>query len=210
VGIEFFCRIDHLEMEEVTSRTIGGKHQLKIANHVFDDLVRQNSQTLLKARKLVLVLDLDHTLLHASHDSRAKDLLGHEEFKDTLHEVFLAQGHTGHHYIKLRPYAREFIHNLQKYYDIRIFTWGLRHYAERVVELLDPEDKIIHSKIVSRDDMGLGDVKTVQQKDFTRIFPCDDEMVIVIDDDPRVWASAQENLLTIPKCKCFFFYTTFF
>lgn len=186
-----------------------------MAHHVFEEMKDANTKSLQDAKKLVLVLDLDHTLLHASHDARAKDLLGVPEYKDSLHEVFLSQGHSGHHYIKLRyvfyifswilifmirPYARQFIHNLQKYFDIRIFTWGLRHYAERVVELLDPEDKIIHSKIVTRDDMGLTNTKFVQQKDFNRIFPCSDSMVIIIDDDPRVWASAQKNLLAISKC----------
>jgi RNA polymerase II subunit A-like phosphatase len=87
-------------------------------------------------------------------------------------------------------------------FDVRVFTWGLRHYAQEVVKLLDPEDKTIHSKIVTRDDCTntLTSSKEIQQKDLNRIFPCSQSMVLVIDDDPRVWASAQRNLITIPKC----------
>eukprot|EP00475_Leptophrys_vorax_P005564 TRINITY_DN13359_c0_g1_i1.p2 TRINITY_DN13359_c0_g1~~TRINITY_DN13359_c0_g1_i1.p2 ORF type:complete len:411 (+),score=122.36 TRINITY_DN13359_c0_g1_i1:24-1235(+) len=142
-------------------------------------------------------------------DSRAQDIFESKAFGETLFEITLAQGGTGpqsKHYVKLRPYAKEFIQNLGKLFDIRVFTWGLRHYAQEVVKLLDPDDKTIHSKIVTRDDCTdtmNAHSREIQQKDLNRIFPCSESMVIVVDDDPRVWASAQKNLLTIPKFEFF-------
>lgn len=95
------------------------------------------------------------------------------------------------------------MHNLREFFDIRIFTWGLRHYAEEVVKLLDPQNITIQSKIVTRDDCVdtmHAHSRQIQQKDMSRIFPCSELMVLIIDDDPKVWESAQKNLLTIPKC----------
>lgn len=87
------------------TRTLGGKHTLKMSEEMFNKISRENSLALERAQKLVLVLDLDHTLLHATMDSRARKLLDRKLFPDSLYEIQLQQGGVGHltkHYVKLR------------------------------------------------------------------------------------------------------------
>ena len=40
--------------------------------------------------KLILILDIDHTFLHASRNPQAYQVLEHENFKDTVHKFFLS------------------------------------------------------------------------------------------------------------------------
>lgn len=172
------------------------------------ELTERNSAALCRERKLLLVLDLDHTVIHATVDSKVKNLVHKDAFRDSLFEIKLpGSGNAGSqsHFVKLRPYAREFIKSLNEFFQIQVFTWGLRHYAEQVVRILDPEDEIIKSRIVSRDDVfdpsDPSGHRELQQKELSRLFPCDEKMAIIIDDDPRVWSKVPRNLMRIPKCK---------
>jgi hypothetical protein len=87
------------------ARVVGGEHSLHLSEQMFDDLAKQNSLNLQEHRKLLLVLDLDHTVLHASMDPRAKEVYESKQFEDSLFEITLAQGGVGpsmKHYVKLR------------------------------------------------------------------------------------------------------------
>ena len=45
--------------------------------------------------------------------------------------------------LNIRPYSREILYKLSKIYEIIIFTASSKQYADKVISLLDPEEKII-------------------------------------------------------------------
>jgi FCP1-like phosphatase family protein len=52
--------------------------------------------------------------------------------------------------VKLRPFVREFLEEVNKMFNLYIYTMGSRNYATKVAKILDPEDKYFPSKVISR------------------------------------------------------------
>lgn len=200
LGLCIFCHVDVGNRTEAT-QTVGGQHVLNVTASGISNLSISNSSRLLDEKKLLLVLDLDHSVLHASADPTSMSLLQrieNPEKKGLFAFDMISSSGLQHHVVKFRPHARDMVISLSKHFDIRVFTWGIRQYAEKVVSLLDPSGKIL-TEIVTRDDVGWSLDQGIQQKDLLRIFPCDPRLVLIIDDDERVWSDSCENLMDIPR-----------
>ncbi|XP_063770367.1 CTD small phosphatase-like protein 2 isoform X2 [Pseudophryne corroboree] len=50
-------------------------------------------------------------------------------------------------YLKLRPHVREFLETLCKIYEIFVFTTAKKEYAEKIVDILDPQKKLIRHRL---------------------------------------------------------------
>uniref|UniRef100_A0A6I8S308 Mitochondrial import inner membrane translocase subunit TIM50 n=1 Tax=Xenopus tropicalis TaxID=8364 RepID=A0A6I8S308_XENTR len=50
-------------------------------------------------------------------------------------------------YVKLRPHAMEFLETLCKVYEIFVFTTAKKEYAEKILDLLDPQKKLIRHRL---------------------------------------------------------------
>jgi hypothetical protein len=75
---------------------------------------------------------------------------------------------------------------------------GSRSYAHAVVKLFDPDGRLFHDRILSRDDNEIIE----NRKKLERIFPTDDRMVLVIDDRVDVWPDCR-NLVQVPAYNFF-------
>ena len=100
---------------------------------------KDNASRLLKARKLALVLDIDMTLLHATNDARAPAFARKRGAKVY---PFQLPGDPGYHYVKLRPGLGEFLRECHMRYTLYIYTHGVRSYAEKIVEIIDPTNEL--------------------------------------------------------------------
>ncbi|KAJ4712178.1 RNA polymerase II C-terminal domain phosphatase-like 4 [Melia azedarach] len=115
-----------------------------------------NSDAVFRQKKLHLVLDLDHTLLHAVNFENLASEDEHlmtrvSSFKD-LSDGDLLKISAGY-LVKLRPYLRTFLKDASTMYDIYICTMGTRHYAELIAELLDPKcEYYISGRLITRED----------------------------------------------------------
>lgn len=149
--------------------------------------IEQETQArLLKEKKLSLVLDLDQTVIHATGDPTVGDWMADQGNPNypKLKEVhsFVLPGSPITYYIKLRPGTREFLAKQYKNYEMHIYTMGTRDYAVAVAKILDPDNNYFKNRILSRDDSGSFSFKSLQ-----RLFPCDQSMVVVVDDRGDVW-----------------------
>lgn len=154
---------------------------------------------LLRSRKLSLVLDLDHTLVHASDDMRAVAVL---DFSppgadvDSVKSFSLGPTAPLRHrsrassrcnmFVKLRPHLKKVLERLSKLFELSIYTMGSRPYANQVVRIIDPGDKLFRGRVTSREDFQEG---KLNQKSLERLFPCDNSMVLIVDDREDVWIS---------------------
>lgn len=98
---------------------------------------------------------------------------------------------------------------------MHVYTMGTRAYAAAVCAALDPDGTFFRDRVLSRDESGSACIfgycdaflKTeilyifsgFTQKSLQRLFPCDQSMVVIIDDRADVWEWSP-NLLKVRPC----------
>lgn len=110
-------------------------------------------QHLFSAKKLLLVLDLDHTLLSST---RMADLP--EEMLPKA-EALLSEQKPGHQLLfklphmwmwtKLRPGIHKFLAEAHKLFELHIYTHGDQDYAAEMAKLLDPKRTLFGGRVIS-------------------------------------------------------------
>ncbi|NXA46948.1 CTDP1 phosphatase, partial [Nothocercus julius] len=162
--------------------------ELKVSSEQAEQLGREDQQRLHRNRKLVLMVDLDQTLIHTTEQHcQQMSNKGIFHFQLSRGEPML---HT-----RLRPHCKEFLEKIAKLYELHVFTFGSRLYAHTIAGFLDPEKKLFSHRILSRDECIDPFSKTGNLRD---LFPCGDSMVCIIDDREDVWKFAP-NLITVKK-----------
>jgi RNA polymerase II subunit A-like phosphatase len=145
-----------------------------------------------KEKKLAIAIDLDHTLINC-------EFIKGEGV--CLIDDLIQSGRVGplpgvpDHYIALRPNVREFLVNLSNMYELYIYTHGRRHYAEAIRAMLDPKGTLFADRVISRSDVSEGDEienrdssrTKLFHKTFKRVLPCNDSMIVALDDKWDVW-----------------------
>lgn len=159
-----------------------------------------HKQELLKQKKLILLLDLDHTVMHATCDNDFGDINQIVEAKkkipilqSNIHQ-FEAGGRT--YFVKLRPKAKEFIENISEFFEINVYTASERGYANQIIKLLDPEGKFIGTRALTRTES-----PDMTKKFVERLFPFSVELVVIVDDSVHAWVhdKGQFHMFKIPR-----------
>jgi len=151
--------------------------ELKVSSSEAKDLGREDQIRLTQSRKLVLLVDLDQTLIHTTNDNIPPNL------KDVYH--FQLYGHNSPWYhTRVRPGTSTFLKNISDMYELHICTFGARLYAHTIAAYLDPDKKYFSHRILSRDECFDNRSKTAN---MSALFPCGDSMVCIIDDREDVW-----------------------
>ncbi|TRY96814.1 hypothetical protein DNTS_015988, partial [Danionella cerebrum] len=175
----------------ISTATVSMVHsvpELMVSSEQAEQLGREDQQRLHRNRKLVLMVDLDQTLIHTTeqHSQRLSN-------KGIFH-FQLGRGEPMLH-TRLRPHCKEFLEKIAKLYELHVFTFGSRLYAHTIAGFLDPEKKLFSHRIMSRDECIDPSSKT---GNLRNLFPCGDSMVCIIDDREDVWKFAP-NLITVKK-----------
>jgi TFIIF-interacting CTD phosphatase-like protein len=121
--------------------TISGGITVSVSQEEGQLIAQQDAQRLRKLRKLSLVLDLDHTLVHATWDGQAQQQVHHADVRSLLLSVPVMEGDVRReirmqHFVKLRPNLKAFLSKCQARYEFGVYTAGTRDYAEEVTLIL--------------------------------------------------------------------------
>ncbi|XP_036422949.1 RNA polymerase II subunit A C-terminal domain phosphatase [Colossoma macropomum] len=175
----------------ISTATVSVVHsvpELMVSSEQAEQLGREDQKRLQRNRKLVLLVDLDQTLIHTTdqHCQRMSN-------KGIFH-FQLGRGEPMLH-TRLRPHCKVFLEKIAKMYELHVFTFGSRLYAHTIAGFLDPEKKLFSHRILSRDECIDPYSKAGNLKN---LFPCGDSMVCIIDDREDVWKFAP-NLITVRK-----------
>ncbi|XP_017658108.2 RNA polymerase II subunit A C-terminal domain phosphatase isoform X3 [Nannospalax galili] len=162
--------------------------ELMVSSEQAEKLAREDQQRLHRNRKLVLMVDLDQTLIHTTEQHCPQ-----MSNKGIFH-FQLGRGEPMLH-TRLRPHCKDFLEKIAKLYELHVFTFGSRLYAHTIAGFLDPEKKLFSHRILSRDECIDPYSKT---GNLRNLFPCGDSMVCIIDDREDVWKFAP-NLITVKK-----------
>ncbi|XP_019906027.3 RNA polymerase II subunit A C-terminal domain phosphatase isoform X2 [Esox lucius] len=179
------------QQAHISTATVSMVHsvpELMVSSEQAEQLGREDQQRLHRNKKLVLMVDLDQTLIHTTeqHCQRMSN-------KGIFH-FQLGRGEPMLH-TRLRPHCKEFLEKIAKLYELHVFTFGSRLYAHTIAGFLDPEKKLFSHRILSRDECIDPFSKT---GNLRNLFPCGDSMVCIIDDREDVWKFAP-NLITVKK-----------
>ena len=92
----------------------------------------------LKQFPTTLTLDLDETLVHCSVEPIANpDIIFPVSFNGASYQVF----------VRKRPYLDHFLETVAKSFEVVVFTASQRVYADKLLDLIDPEKKLIQHRL---------------------------------------------------------------
>jgi RNA polymerase II subunit A small phosphatase-like protein len=135
------------------------------------------------SHKKTLILDLDETLVHSSFTPFEKnDIILEVDFEGVIYKI----------YVLVRPFAKEFLNNVSKYFEVVIFTASIPKYASPLLNILDNEKTIKHR--LYREECTF--INGLYIKDLKRLNrPMKD--LIMVDNSPLAYAFNSENGLPI-------------
>uniref|UniRef100_A0A671NVE7 protein-serine/threonine phosphatase n=1 Tax=Sinocyclocheilus anshuiensis TaxID=1608454 RepID=A0A671NVE7_9TELE len=116
----------------ISTATVSMVHsvpELMVSSEQAEQLGREDQQRLHRNRKLVLMVDLDQTLIHTTeqHCQRMSN-------KGIFH-FQLGRGEPMLH-TRLRPHCKDFLEKIAKLYELHVFTFGSRLYAHTIAGTL--------------------------------------------------------------------------
>ncbi|KAL2329689.1 hypothetical protein Fmac_017270 [Flemingia macrophylla] len=158
------------------------------------------------ARKLCLVLDLDHTLLNSAKfvevDPVHEEILRKKEEQDREkpQRHLFRFPHMGM-WTKLRPGIWNFLEKASKLYELHLYTMGNKLYATEMAKVLDPKGVLFAGRVISRGDdtdSGDGDERVPKSKDLEGVLGMESS-VVIIDDSVRVWPHNKLNLIVVER-----------
>ncbi|KAK7295619.1 hypothetical protein RJT34_18530 [Clitoria ternatea] len=158
------------------------------------------------ARKLCLVLDLDHTLLNSAKFVEVEPV--HDEMlrKKEEQDRKMAQRHLFRFphmgmWTKLRPGIWNFLEKASKLYEMHLYTMGNKLYATEMAKLLDPTGVLFAGRVISRGDdtdSADGEERAPKSKDLEGVLGME-SAVVIIDDSVRVWPHNKLNLIVVER-----------
>lgn len=193
---------DYMGYSDVDRAPIAMSHDtagLKVSREEAERIEVNITSQLLKSRRLVLVVDLDQTVIHASvtpeigrwiEDAESPK---HEAVKDVKSFVLKERGQQSWYYVKLRPGLSEFLEQMCTMYEMHIYTMATKQYALEIAKIIDPKGKFFADRILSRDASG-----DLLRKNLERLFPVSTQMVTIIDDRGDVWEWVPNLVRVVP------------
>lgn len=174
------------------------KHTQKIFDKIqnisaSDEIVKDKITEITRGHKMILILDLDNTIIHARQVPVEFDYHGKfpEEKESDFFEV--CQSSTTKFLVKKRPGLDRFLQRLDECFAIFVYTFGTRSYGLEVIHNIDPEQKILKaSRLISKSDYDL------KHKELEKIIPEKyRDLVLILDDNVDVWSKYKDNLVQV-------------
>ncbi|CAH8391256.1 unnamed protein product [Eruca vesicaria subsp. sativa] len=139
-------------------------------------------------KKLYLVLDLDHTLVHSVKVSKLSEA-----------EKYLIEGEQPQglklyesRIVKVRPFVKDFLKEANKLFNMYVYTKGDFLYGKKIVKLIDPNKTYFEDRVITRRE------SPDHNKTLDHVL-ADERGIVIVDDTVAVWPHHMRNLLNITK-----------
>lgn len=162
-------------------------------NATIDNLTQLFSHMSLSdsTKKFTLVLDLDETIVHSIVTSDIKKI---SKLKDMNNLLLHYLDHENHIFVFHRPYMLYFLQEMSKYFNICVFTNGIKSYAEIIVTMINT---ITSYTYISRWYSRTGEYPFY--KYISLIDHVNNSDVLIIDDNNEIWKDDYKNVVKIKQ-----------
>ena len=103
-----------------------------------EDVMMKSLELGKKTKEKTLILDMDETLIAAKFEGKQQ-----KNFKKTFSFDF--QGTQIH--VRLRPYLSDALEKLSQFYEIVVFTAGVKDYADPILDKIDPDNTLFKKRL---------------------------------------------------------------
>jgi hypothetical protein len=175
---------DYQHNSTLSRVTVSGGITVNISQEEANNITKESRSRLLNNKRLSLVLDLDHTLVHATNDTRAALEFDREDMRLILLPFPTVTNSTAsstpltttRHYVKMRPHLKEFLLGILDKYEASIYTAGTRAYAVQVVRAIcryvvgamDEEELTFYKKCLKDVQSKIKSTETLQNQKQNR------------------------------------------
>ena len=161
----------------------------------------------LEKKKLILLLDLDNTIIHTSQIRISQEEI---KYLQSLYNNYFSKipiknefNRLDYIYVKFRPFLKTFLKNIKDKYEIFIYTQGTKEYATSIIQYINlnfESDSLSTGRMMCRvlDENGYAKHKSIKN-----VFPTQEKMVLIIDDHIEVWKESGDNFICIYPYKFF-------
>jgi FCP1-like phosphatase family protein len=155
----------------------------------------------LTAKKLILLLDLDNTILHCCSTLISGEKLKNlnEKYMEYISKIPIKNNINRYDsiLIKFRPYLRTFFKNIKNKYEIFVYTQATKEYATSIIQYVNTnfeKDILSISRMIPR---SLNEDGFAENKSIKNVFPTQEKMILIIDDNKDVWKESGNNFIYI-------------
>jgi len=146
----------------------------------------------LKSReKLNLILDLDETMLNSVAGADKSKITNLPAEAIIEYSIPVPPYKS---FVILRPYARKFLEQVSKYYNIIVYSHGVYDYVLKMLEFLDKDAKYINREIIFKN---IGQVKSNTPKQMINLNlpPEEIQKSLIIDDQRVIWIDDHKKVI---------------
>lgn len=143
-----------------------------------------------------LVLDLDHTLVHATEVPISAAM------PSGIQSFALEGTRTGRYAMRLRDGLHAFLAEVRQIAKLHVYTMGSRSYTRQVLDAIDPSVQIFTEQVLCRED----GQEEIFQKSLSHLTADKRQLrfMLVLDDREDAWdAMSREQVLQIPAFRYF-------
>lgn len=160
-------------------------------NATIDNLTQLFSHMSLsnQIKKFTLVLDLDETLVHSIVTTDVKKINNLKNMNNLLLHYLTDENHI---FVFYRPYMLYFLQEMSKYFNICVFTNGIKSYADIIVTMINT---ITSCTYISRWYSRTGEYPFY--KYISLIDHVNTSDVLIIDDNNEIWKDDYKNVIKI-------------
>ena len=155
---------------------------------------RLTREYLIQNRKLILLVDLDNTIINSTLDPMASLV-----FREGIIPC-------NNFYLKTRPFLKEFLRFAETRFEMVVTTFGSAGYAADIVNNIDPTQEYFHNRLLTIGDI---DMDARSKENVLDLFPTNvQDMIVIIDDRVDVWPTTPT--IPVDEYKFFFEFKTAF
>ena len=196
------CGYEKTEKEEKETKSYGFINKdFYISKEKAESLEKSRVEDYLTSKKLILLLDLDNTILHCCSIPISQEQIKSLKEKYNLYLSKIPIKNEINRYdailIKFRPYLKTFLKNIKNKFEIFVYTQATKEYATGIIQYINKnfeEDILSTGRMMPRilDENGIP-----KNKSLKNVFPTQEKMILIIDDNIDVWKESGDNFICI-------------